>query len=116
MARLLIHVEGQTEETFVKEVLRAHLLSSGYQLVGARIVGNPRNSGICEWSAARKGIINHLKEDAGCVATTMVDYYGLPPAWPGRTGAIGKGTLEKARSVEDALRNNLTIEMGPRFD
>jgi hypothetical protein len=33
MARLLIHVEGQTEESFVNEVLRGHLVSKGYDAV-----------------------------------------------------------------------------------
>jgi hypothetical protein len=42
MARLLVHVEGQTEESFVKEVLREYLVTKGYDSVGARIVGNAR--------------------------------------------------------------------------
>ena len=42
MARLLIHVEGQTEEDFVNEVLRNHLMAQGYHSVAARIVGNAR--------------------------------------------------------------------------
>src|SRR5256885_1583241 len=42
MARLLIHVEGETEETFVNEVLAPHLLSFGYESVSARLIGNAR--------------------------------------------------------------------------
>ena len=42
MARLLIHVEGQTEETFVNEVLRDHLLNKRFERVDARIFGNAR--------------------------------------------------------------------------
>ena len=38
MARLLIHVEGQTEETFVNEVLGPHLYRQGYTKVGARLL------------------------------------------------------------------------------
>ena len=33
MARLLVHVEGQTEEAFVNEVLREHLVGVGYESV-----------------------------------------------------------------------------------
>jgi hypothetical protein len=40
MARLLVHLEGQTEETFVNEILRDYLLSVGYESISARIVGN----------------------------------------------------------------------------
>jgi hypothetical protein len=39
MARLLIHVEGQTEEDFVNEVLREQLVSKGYDAVDARCNG-----------------------------------------------------------------------------
>src|ERR1035441_6298029 len=95
MARLLVHVEGQTEEDFVNELLRDYLLARGYDSVSARIVGNARlrnrRGGIRPWSSVRKNITNHLKEDPACIATTMVDYYGLPQegaaAWPGRTKA-----------------------------
>jgi hypothetical protein len=120
MARLLIHVEGQTEEGFVNEVLRTHLLGVGYQSVGARIVGNARlrqrRGGIRPWSSVRKDIINHLKQDAGCFATTMVDFYGLPregdSAWPGRAAASKAATHLKASLVEGALAEDLTKESG----
>ena len=42
MRRLLVHVEGQTEETFVNEVLREYLVNRGYHSVGARLLGNAR--------------------------------------------------------------------------
>ena len=37
MTRLLIHVEGPTEEVFVNEVLASHLYGCGYTKVSARI-------------------------------------------------------------------------------
>ena len=40
MSRLLIHVEGETEEMFVNEVLAPHLYVAGWEVVAARIVGN----------------------------------------------------------------------------
>lgn len=92
MTRLLIHVEGETEESFVNEVLAPHLYGFGYSKVSARLVGNARQrdrrGGIRAWSAIRLDILRHLKEDAGCLSTTMVDFYALPQtgerAWPGR--------------------------------
>jgi predicted ATP-dependent endonuclease of OLD family len=42
MARLLIHVEGETEETFVNELLADHLYNHGYEIVSARLLGNAR--------------------------------------------------------------------------
>lgn len=122
--RLLVHVEGETEEAFVNEVLNAHLLGCGYERVSARLVGNSRlrdrRGGIRGWSAVRKDIIRHLKEDRGCIATTMVDYFGLPlagdKAWPGRAQAATLPVADKAAHVEAALLNDVLEEMGGRFD
>ena len=124
MARLLIHVEGQTEEDFVNEVLRNHLVARGYHSVGARIVGNARlrqRGGIRKWPSVRTDIINHLREDQECIATTVVDYYGMPQngpgGWPGRARSTGLRTVEdKARCVQEAVRDDLVAEMGRRFD
>jgi len=124
MARLLIHVEGQTEEDFVNEVLRDHLIAVGYHAVDARIVGNARlrrrRGGIRPWPSVKRDITNHLKEDTDCIATTMVDYYGLPwvgdAAWPGRQQAACLTPDSKGPCVEEALLQDLAVEMGPGFD
>jgi len=121
--RLLIHVEGQTEETFVNEILRDHLLNHGYMSVSARLVGNARlrknRGGIRAWSSVRKDIIRHLREDLGAVATLMVDYYALPQtgerAWPGRSGAEHLSSVEKAKKVESALLEDLASHYGTDF-
>jgi hypothetical protein len=124
MARLLVHVEGQTEEDFVNEVLRDHLVNIGYQSVSARIVGNARlrqrRGGIRPWPSVRRDIINHLRQDSGCIATTMVDFYGLPQdgdgAWPGRAEASGIDAGLKASCVEEALKEDLSEEVGSSFN
>jgi hypothetical protein len=125
MTRLLIHVEGQTEEDFVNEVLRSHLVSKGFHSVEARIVGNARlrqrRGGIRPWPSVRTDIMNHLREDQGCISTTMVDYYALPREgagrWPGRARSKNLNLIEKkALCVEDALRDDLAMEMGEHFD
>lgn len=91
MSRILVHVEGQTEEAFVNQVLAPHLYGVGYTSVGARLLGNARQrrrrGGGRSWEAMRKGILNHLQSDQAALSTTMVDYYGLPRTWPGREGA-----------------------------
>jgi hypothetical protein len=124
MPRLLIHVEGETEEAFVNEVLADRLYTSGYELVSARLVGNARlrekRGGIRAWSTVKKDILNHLKEDTGCLATTMVDYYGLPQtgekAWPGRAEAGTLPYAQKAACVERALFADLSQELGGEFE
>jgi len=124
MARLLVHVEGQTEEGFVNEVLRNHLVNQGYESVSARIIGNARlrrkRGGVRPWPVVKKDIVNHLRQDSGCIATTMVDFYGLPQhgdgGWPGRERAAGVPVGHKASCVEEALLQGVAREMGASFD
>ncbi len=124
MPRLLIHVEGETEEVFVNEVLGRHLLDVGYERVGARLLGNARQrdrrGGIRGWDIVKRDITRHLLEDRGSLSTTIVDYYGLPrdgqKAWPGRAQAANLPMAQKATHVEAALLEDLANQMGPAFD
>lgn len=123
MSRLLIHVEGETEETFVNEALRHHLYAKGFSHVSARIVGNARlrhrRGGIRGWDSVKRDIIRHLRADPGAYSTTMVDYYALPQtgagAWPGRAHASTLPTQTKASTVEQALAADIQNEMGSEF-
>ena len=124
MTRLLIHVEGQTEETFVNAVLGPHLYKLGYSGISARLMGNARQrsrrGGVKPWPDARKEIVNHLRQDSGCIATTMVDYYGLPQgsqrAWPGRAEASRLAFPKKASTIEDLLLADVCQRMGGSFN
>lgn len=124
MARLLIHVEGETEETFVNEVLGPHLYSRGYTGVGARLMGNARQrdrrGGIRPWSTVKDDIVTHLKEDPQCLASCMVDYYALPQtnerAWPGRAVAGSLPFPQKAPTIQEALLADVCNTMGRGFD
>lgn len=124
MARLLVHVEGPTEEAFVNEVLAPHLYSVGYTGVSARLIGKQRarnrRGGIRPWPEARKRIINFLLEDPGQIASTMVDYYGLlqngPGGWPGRAEARSLPFSDRAAHVENAIYSDIANEMGEGFN
>lgn len=126
MVRLLLHVEGETEETFVKAVLREHLALKGYHSVEPRLMGPARlrsqRGGICSWQRVLKDVLRHLKEDSRRTVGTMVDYYGLPArgrgAWPGRLEASKiVGTPEdKAGTVERAVADSVAKAMGSSFN
>ncbi len=124
MARLLINVEGETEETFVNEILAPHLYTRGYMKVSARLIGNARQrdrrGGIRSWASVRSDILKHLKEDTACLVTTMVDYYALPQtgtrAWPGRAKAGMLLFAQKAAQVENSLLLDICEELGHSFD
>ena len=118
---MLVHVEGQTEEDFVNQVLSLHLYRAGYSSVGARLLGNARQrsqrGGIRQWGSVRNDILDHLAGDRDCLATTMVDYYGLPSSWPGCEEAKRQATLtDKATSIQKALRNDISEQFEGAFD
>ena len=117
MSRILIHVEGQTEEAFVNQVLAPHLYAVGYTSVGARLVGNARQRGQRgggrSWEAVRKGILNHLQGDPAAISTTIVDYYRLPLSWPGRERVGLQATLQqRAAAVEEAVLQDISGVIG----
>ncbi|MEJ1096013.1 MULTISPECIES: DUF4276 family protein [unclassified Pseudoxanthomonas] len=120
MTRLLVHVEGQTEETFVNEVLAEHLYENGYTVVGARLFGNARQrarrGGVKPWQAVKRDVIRHLQEDDGAVSTLMVDYYAMPKsgdgAWPGRDAACALAHANKAALIQDQLYADIVGELG----
>ena len=120
MTRLLVHVEGQTEETFVDEVLAPELYRHGYLEVNARIIGNARQrhrrGGIRPWAATQKDIVSHLRADPGCFATMMVDYYGLPDDWPGRLQSSALAFSQKTDTVQGALLADISQQMGVSFN
>ena len=115
---LVVHVEGQTEERFVDTLLAPHLSGLGYSAVRAGFIGGMQG-GITSWTVAQRDIVNHLEEDPVCIATTMVDYYGLPATgasgWPGRTQASQLPFADKAPTIEAALQASVLQEMGPAF-
>ena len=124
MTRALVLVEGETEESFVNDVLAAHLRGYGYLAVSARLVGNARlrsrRGGIRGWDSARKDVIRHLRQDDEWLVTTMVDYYALPQtgsrAWPGREVAGRLPLEQRASAVESALLQDVCNELGDDFN
>lgn len=119
--RLYVHVEGETEENFVKEVLDEWLRNRGYGSVVARIIGEARQrnrrGGICGWDSVSRSILRHMRQDPGSLHTTIVDYYALPSAgsraWPGRKAASTHrgSSQERAQIVQAALADFMVARM-----
>lgn len=105
MSELAILVEGQTERRFVLEVLAPAL--QPFSVFAWPQILRGRGGGF-RWQAARQEILRVIKERRDRVCSTMVDYYGLPPDWPGRrcasggTGALRAAAIEEQISVEVA--------------
>jgi len=116
MSRVIAVVEGQTEQGFVRDVL-APFLSQKSVYMTAQLVGKPgRKGGDCRYERAKRDVLALLKQEADTVVTTMFDFYALPDSWPGRAEARTVPLSQKASIVEDAVKEDVSSELGASFD
>ena len=114
MSRVRVLVEGQTEETFVNDILSPHLNQMG---IYPHAFLFRKRGGSFAYQRARKEILNSLKEDNARICTTMVDFYGMPTDWPGRTESQScRNYQDKAKGVEQALSEDIAAEMGDSWN
>lgn len=117
MKRLLVLVEGQTEEVFVNRVLGPHLLQSEIAatptIVETRhLPGRARDKGgVSSWAKARKDILLRL-QDTNAVTTTILDFYGLPDDFPGKSLPATGSPVNDVLAVEAAMAAEF---QNPRF-
>jgi hypothetical protein len=114
MVEVVAIVEGQTEQTFVHEVLAAHL---GLRRIAiwAVLPGKARKSGgVKSWESAQGDILRAIKQ--GPHVTTMFDFYGMPLSWPGRTEAAKLPWGQRGSHVEHAMEQSIAAVVGGSFD
>ena len=113
--RLHFIVEGQTEETFVNQVLKPYL-GDRYVWADARCVLTSRRGGVKyrggfrNYAQPRRDILSWLREDQNDDArfTTAFDVYRLPSDFPGYGDVQAAGDpYEKVRILEAALRDDI---------
>jgi hypothetical protein len=92
ITRLLMLVEGQSEETFVKQTLAPFLAEHGVY-VQPIVLWTKRNSdgggfrgGVSSWDQIQKNL-NPLFGDTDAWVTTLLDFYGLPDDFGGYQAA-----------------------------
>ncbi|MCD6328330.1 DUF4276 family protein [bacterium] len=118
MSKLLIHVKGQTEERFVKDILAPHLEPQGIHAIPKIVITKIVKSGPNFVGGLSKGCYQRVKrelrlllEDSSAVAvTTMFDYYGLPEDFPGRPNPRGNDCFERVRYVEQQFSDDIGHE------
>lgn len=113
MKRVLILVEGQTEETFVRTVLAPHFLARNLALMPRLVVtrynraGGHDKGGINRYKPV-KDDLRRLLEDTGAErVTTMIDYYGLPEDFPGLANRPAGDCYKRVEHVERAFAEDI---------
>ena len=118
MKKVLVYVEGQTEETFIRDVLGPHLAQISIYLTPVlaqtkrTASGTTYKGGVVSYGQVRRDIRRLLGDTSASLVTTMMDYYGLPNDFPGRA-QIPPGTpYERVSFLENAFREDINH---PRF-
>ncbi len=79
---IIIIVEGQTEQTFIRDVLSPELAQKNLYLYPV-LIGKPgHKGGNIDFERAKTDIGNFLKQRNSTYITTMFDYYGIDRKWP----------------------------------
>jgi len=118
--RLNLVVEGQTEEAFVRDLLRPHLLGFGV-VATARCVqtgrkrGRDFRGGVINYAKVRKDLTLWMREDQRPEAyfATFIDLYRLPRDFPGYEAAEKAGDIHaRVSRIEEAFEADIPHHLG----
>jgi len=108
--RVLILVEGQTEERFTKDVLAPTFWEKGLSIQPTILVtkrvksGANFKGGVTNFPKFRNDAERLLNSAGDALVTTMLDYYGLPNDFPGmKTRPPNGSPMQRVLHVEGAL-------------
>ena len=111
--RVLVLVEGQTEERFVKDILYPYFIPLNRFIIPTLLItkrvkdGPDFKGGVGNFSKFENDLNRLLHNSGGALITTMIDYYGLPRDFPGMDTRPPDGTpLERVKHVEDEIKHH----------
>lgn len=104
MIRVNIVVEGQTEETFVRDVLYSYFFEKNIFL-NSIVVKTSKigKGGGSSYGKIKNDIKRKCLEDRTAYVTTMWDYYGLPKDFPGKGSVVSGDLYDIISSLEQAF-------------
>lgn len=111
---IYIVVEGQTEQTFVRDVLAPSMVHKGIFLYPA-LIGKPgHKGGDIRFDKAKNDIGHFLRQRNDTYISTMFDYFRIDSQWPGKAEVLRQtqnGTAltasHKAEILEAATSNEI---------
>jgi hypothetical protein len=117
VTRVCIVAEGQTERAFVSSILAPSMAERGVYVTAQLIGSRGHRGGNVGMQRLKRDIVCLLRQDRESICSTMFDYYGLAPDFPGKSQSDARrNATTKAEAVEAALRDAVQREMGSSFD
>lgn len=113
MTRIYIMVEGQTEESFVRELLVPHYAPAQKYMTPIIVSTSPgHKGGVVSYGKVRPQLLRKCKEDGDAYVTTMFDLYALPGDFPGQGSPLFPGAgrgVQKAQFLEQELARDVNL-------
>jgi|SRR5215469_8861289 len=107
MTRVHVVVEGQTEESFIRDIL-APVLWPHQVYLNPIILGAPgHKGGNVNYARVKKDVVTLLKQDSTAYCTTMLDLYGLGKGFPGMPPPPNVSNLNKVTHIEQAMKADI---------
>jgi hypothetical protein len=114
MRKILLLVEGSTEERFAKRVLGPGLEPQGLAviptIIRTKIVPGetPYKGGVGSYVRYARQVRLLLQDSSAVCVSTLLDYYGLGEDFPGRKDPKGATAMERVKRVESAMRQDIS--------
>ncbi|MEI6327653.1 MAG: DUF4276 family protein [Pseudanabaena sp. ELA645] len=108
MIRVYIFCEGQTEETFVRELLANHFAQLDIW-VNPIILRTSKigKGGLSTYGKLKNQVEKKCKEDPNAWVTTLIDFYGLPTDFPKLVMPKGLASVEKAKIIQQSFQDDI---------
>lgn len=113
MKKVAVLVEGHTEMAFVSQILSPYLINKGFQTTPILNKTSPGHAGgITPYSQFRRNLLRCARQDR--LVTTMIDLFRLPADYPGMcTSTLDKKGIEQVKLLEEAMKENISIDLEP---
>jgi len=116
MKRVCIICEGQTEETFVREVLAPNFYELNLSLTGQTVATSPgKKGGALNYARIKRDIERTLKQKDQPFVTTLIDLYKLGTDFPSYVDIDGIQLTEKLSLLTNSWHEDIvnTTECDP---
>lgn len=109
MIRVHIFVEGQTEETFVRELLYDYFLDKNIYINPILVrTSKTGKGGVVSYAKIKPQVNRKCLEDTKAFVTTMFDMYALPKDFPGNSSLPKiNDPLQKAEYLEREMSTDI---------
>ncbi len=109
MKRLIIIVEGQTEEEFINQILAPYLRERGILSVTPIKIATSSTSkgGFVNYQHLKNDILKRIRE-SDVIISSFVDYFRIPTSMPEYTACISCGNIdERITCLESAIASDI---------